>query len=182
MLTLFFLSFLGPRLLHMEVPRLGVELKLYLPAYTTARAIWDPSRNCKLHHSWWQRRLLYPWARPRIEPTSSWILVGFVNAEPWWELLWLTVFKRKKIVICQIVTDNKIVIPVLLSYWLKGWPTVYTIILMLKYKALFAFNPFILHYRKCCPYNLQVAQDITMHVNQEWRKLSSWKFKWAHFL
>ena len=32
------------------------------------------------------RSLTY-WGRPGIEPTSSWILVGFVTAEPWWELL-----------------------------------------------------------------------------------------------
>ena len=30
----------------MEVPRLGVELELQLPAYTTATATWDPSRTC----------------------------------------------------------------------------------------------------------------------------------------
>ena len=27
------------------------------------------------------------WARPGIEPSSSWILVGFDIGEPWWELL-----------------------------------------------------------------------------------------------
>ena len=35
----------------MEVPRLGVELKLQLPAYTTAIATRDPSHVCDLHHS-----------------------------------------------------------------------------------------------------------------------------------
>ena len=30
----FFLDFLGPHLGHMEIPRLGAELELYLPAYT----------------------------------------------------------------------------------------------------------------------------------------------------
>ena len=40
--SIFFLSFfgsfvfLGPHTLHMEVPRLGVELELLLPAYATA--------------------------------------------------------------------------------------------------------------------------------------------------
>ena len=34
--------FLGPLLRHMEVPRLGVELDLQLPAYTTATAMLDP--------------------------------------------------------------------------------------------------------------------------------------------
>ena len=34
--------FLGSHLQHMEVPRLGDELELHLPAYTTATATWDP--------------------------------------------------------------------------------------------------------------------------------------------
>ena len=38
---LFFL-FLGPHLQHMEVPRLGIELELQLPAYTTATTTRDP--------------------------------------------------------------------------------------------------------------------------------------------
>lgn len=33
-----FFPFLWPRLQHMEVPALGVELELQLPAYTTATA------------------------------------------------------------------------------------------------------------------------------------------------
>ena len=48
----------------MEVPRLGVELKLLLPAYATATAIatatWDPRRVWDLHHSSWQLRILNP--------------------------------------------------------------------------------------------------------------------------
>ena len=35
--------FLGPHPQHMEVPRLGVESELQLPAYTTATATPDPS-------------------------------------------------------------------------------------------------------------------------------------------
>ena len=35
----------------MEVPRLGVELELQLPAYATATAMWDPSHICNLQHS-----------------------------------------------------------------------------------------------------------------------------------
>ena len=48
---LFFFVFLGPHLRHMEVSRLGVELELQLPAYTTARATGDPSPVRNLHHS-----------------------------------------------------------------------------------------------------------------------------------
>ena len=56
--------FLGRQLRHMEVPRLGVQLELQLLAYATAHGNAGP-----LTHS----------ARPGIKPTSSWILVGFVN-------------------------------------------------------------------------------------------------------
>ena len=38
----FFFAFLGPHLQHMEIPRLGVQLELQLPAYTTATATQDP--------------------------------------------------------------------------------------------------------------------------------------------
>ena len=50
-LILFFFSFLGPYLLHMEVPRLGVESELQLQAYTTATATLDLSCACNLHCS-----------------------------------------------------------------------------------------------------------------------------------
>ena len=43
--------FLGLHLRHMEVPRLGVESELQLPAYTTATAMPDLSRVYNLHHS-----------------------------------------------------------------------------------------------------------------------------------
>ena len=46
-----FFGFLGPHLRHMEVPRLGVESELQLPAYTTATATPDPSHVCDLHNS-----------------------------------------------------------------------------------------------------------------------------------
>ena len=39
----FCFCFLGPHLWHMEVPRLGVESELQLPAYATATATGDPS-------------------------------------------------------------------------------------------------------------------------------------------
>ena len=41
---LIFFSFLWPYLWHMEVPWLGVELELQLPAYITVTAMWEPSR------------------------------------------------------------------------------------------------------------------------------------------
>ena len=39
---IFFFLFLGLHLLHMEVPRLGVESELQMPAYTAATATTDP--------------------------------------------------------------------------------------------------------------------------------------------
>ena len=44
----------------MEVPRLGVELELQLPAYTTVAAMQDLSRVCNLHHSLRQGQILNP--------------------------------------------------------------------------------------------------------------------------
>ena len=55
-----FFFLLGPHLRHMEVPRLGVESELQLPAYTTAAATQDWSRVCDLHHSSWQCQILNP--------------------------------------------------------------------------------------------------------------------------
>ena len=50
-LLFLFFGFLGLHLCHVEVPRLGVELELQLPAYTTATATSDPSHICDLQHS-----------------------------------------------------------------------------------------------------------------------------------
>ena len=44
----------------MELPRLGGESELQLPAYTTATATLDPSHFCDLHHSSRQCRILHP--------------------------------------------------------------------------------------------------------------------------
>ena len=48
---LFFFSFLGLQLWHLEAPGLGVESGLQLLAYTTDTATQDPSHICVLHHS-----------------------------------------------------------------------------------------------------------------------------------
>ena len=55
--------FLGLHLWYMEVPRLGVELELQLPADTTATATPHPSCFCDLHCSLWQRQILNPLSR-----------------------------------------------------------------------------------------------------------------------
>ena len=50
-LLLLLFGILGLHLQHVEVPRLGVELELQLPAYTTATATPDPSHICDPHSS-----------------------------------------------------------------------------------------------------------------------------------
>ena len=60
---IFFFLGLLPR--NMEIPRLGVESELLLPAYTTAIAMPDLSRFCDLHHSSWQRQILNPLSKGR---------------------------------------------------------------------------------------------------------------------
>ena len=42
-----------------------------------------------LHHSHSNTRSLTHWARPGVKPVPSWIIVGFITTEPWWELLGL---------------------------------------------------------------------------------------------
>ena len=49
----------------MEVPSVGVELELQLPAYTTAIATPDPSRVGNLHHSSEQHQIHYPLSEAR---------------------------------------------------------------------------------------------------------------------
>ena len=62
---LFFFRFLGLHLWHMGVPRLGIQLELQLPAYTTATATSDLSHVCDLHHSTQQHRIPNPLSEAR---------------------------------------------------------------------------------------------------------------------
>ena len=72
--------FLGLHPRHIEVPRLGVESELWPLAYTATP---DPSCICNLHHSsQGNTGSLTHWARPGMEPASSWMLVRFIAAEP----------------------------------------------------------------------------------------------------
>ena len=84
LLDFFFLFMAIP--VYVEIPGLGVECRLHLPAYVTTTATQDPSRFCDLHHGSWQCWIPTHWVRPGIEPASSWLLVSFVTTEPQWEL------------------------------------------------------------------------------------------------
>ena len=69
----------------------------------------DPSHVCDLCQRSWQRWILNHWVRPGIEPKTSWILVGFAAAEPWWELQWFVqICNDVSIIILNIFTALKI--------------------------------------------------------------------------
>ena len=85
----FFFCFLGPHPRHMEVPRLGVESELQLPAYTTATAMQDLSCICNLHHSSWQGWIFIKLSKARDQTHILMVLVGSISTEPQWELLGL---------------------------------------------------------------------------------------------
>ena len=71
----------------MEVPRLGVERELQLPAYTTATAMPDLSHVCDLHHSSGQHQILNPLSKARDQTRNltvpSWIcFCCFITGTP----------------------------------------------------------------------------------------------------
>ena len=76
----------------MEVPRLGVQSEMLLPAYATTTAMPDLRHICDLHHSSRQRQIPNPWARPGIKPKTSWFLVRFTSTDPRQELLFFFFF------------------------------------------------------------------------------------------
>ena len=61
----------------MEVPRLGIELELQLLAYTTAKAMPEPSHICLQLVG--NTGSVFHLVRSGIEPTSSWILAVFLT-------------------------------------------------------------------------------------------------------
>ena len=59
------LSFCHFRAAPTEIPRLGVESELQLPAYTRATATQDLSHVCNLHHNSRQRQIFNPLSKAR---------------------------------------------------------------------------------------------------------------------
>ena len=77
---------LGPHLGHIEVPRLEVKSEPQLlpkpqPQQGSIRAL---SVTYTIVHS--NAGSLTHWARPGIQPETSWLLVGFTSPAPQWEL------------------------------------------------------------------------------------------------
>ena len=94
--------FLEPHLQQMEVLRLGVESVLQLTACTTAKEhqIWAISVTDTIAHG--NTGSLTHWAGLGIEPESSWILVGFVTAEPQQELGGLGYFSPTRFLLSSL--------------------------------------------------------------------------------
>ena len=70
-------------LLLKEVPRLGVESELLLPAYTRTTAKPDLSRICDLHHSSRQCQILNPLSEAR-DRTSNLIVPSWIPGLAQW--------------------------------------------------------------------------------------------------
>ena len=101
---IFLFCFLGLHLLHTEIPRRGVELKLLPQAHATAPAIPDLSHICNLHQSPQQRQL----PDPRIEPSSSWMLVRPVSTAPQGVLLDYTFLQADIVSACISQSEYKV--------------------------------------------------------------------------
>ena len=80
----FFFVFLGLHPWHMEIPRLGVNRSCSCWPTPQQRQIRAVSATYTIAHG--SAGSLTHWARPRTERRSSWLLVMFATAEPWWEL------------------------------------------------------------------------------------------------
>ena len=62
---MYFIFFFRATVWHMEVPWLGAESELQLPAYATATGMRELGHICNLHHSSRQRQIPDPLNRAR---------------------------------------------------------------------------------------------------------------------
>ena len=84
---LYIFCFLGPHWWHMEVPRLRGPSRATAASLHHSYSNWNPSLVCHLHLSSRQHWVLNPLSKAGDGiPSSSWMLVGFVTAEPQQEL------------------------------------------------------------------------------------------------
>ena len=75
----FIYLFLRPHPPHTEVPRPEAESELQVQTYTTGTATQIRAVSATYTTAHGNTGSLTHWARPVVEPTSSWILVRFVN-------------------------------------------------------------------------------------------------------
>ena len=131
--------FLGPQVWHMEVPRLEVKSELWLPAYTTATTPPNLCCVCDLHHSSRQHQIFNHWVRPGIKPASSWTLVGFVTADPLWELP-IFLFSLP---VPQLFATSSPLFPFFLSGFAISRPDIMAIAIKWKHSFLSDFSTFL---------------------------------------
>ena len=86
--------FFRPHPQQMEVPWLGVEwsCNCWPTPQSQQCQMWAVSATYTTAHG--NPGSLTHWRGPKIEPASSWVLVGFVTTEPQWELWLLFFFKQ----------------------------------------------------------------------------------------
>ena len=70
----------------MDVPRRGVESELKLLAYTTATATGIRASSATYTTAPGNAGSVTQWARPGIQPVTSWMLIKCVPTQPGWEL------------------------------------------------------------------------------------------------
>ena len=81
-----FFVFLRPHPQYKDVPRLGGPIGTI---GASLRHSHSNARSVTYTTAHGNTRSLTHWARPGIEPTTSWFLVRFVSVVPWWELLFI---------------------------------------------------------------------------------------------
>ena len=86
---IFIFLFLWSYLCHMEVPGLGVQSELWLPSYTIATEMPDPSCMWNLHYSlrqrwsWGQGSNLHPHTHS-VRFLTYWATIGMPCTGNWW--------------------------------------------------------------------------------------------------
>ena len=78
-LFVFVFVFLGLHSQHMEVPRLGTNGSCSHQPMPEPQQCWIQAASATYTTGHGDAGSLTHWARPGIEPVSSWMLVGFVN-------------------------------------------------------------------------------------------------------
>ena len=73
--------------MEVQVPRLGAESERKLPAFAIATATPDLSCVCDLYYSSQQHWIPNPLSRARDRTHFPMDAIGFITAEPQWELL-----------------------------------------------------------------------------------------------
>ena len=79
-LSFYYLSFWGPHLWHMEVPRLGSNWRCHHWPMPQPQQCQNWATSATYTTAQGNARSSTHWARPGIEPTTSWSLVRFISA------------------------------------------------------------------------------------------------------